>query len=240
MSTVETNLLDRFRQIYEKQEHKRLAVFVKEARIPLLILTVCMAVGLYFSYRSIMLVVASEEKPVNYAPSDETLTRTQTTNPKMKIYVDLSGAVEKPQTYEIDQGTRLFQLIEQAGGLSAEADRPYIQRNYNFSVILQDQQKVHIPSVYEVRDGFFTEKRRLVTLDANVASVGDPVDRTVDSLLISLNNSPLEVLKTLSGVGDVTAQRIIAGRPYDQIQDVLDRGIIKQSLYDKIVTRLEL
>ncbi|MBP6993818.1 SLBB domain-containing protein [Candidatus Woesebacteria bacterium] len=240
MSTVETNLLDKFRLIYEKQEHKRFISFVREARVPLLIFAICMAVGIYFSYQSILLVMASGKNTADYIPPDEKKTRAEEVSPKAKIYVDLSGSVEKPQTYEVDQGTRLFRLIEMAGGLSAQADKPYIQRNYNFSVILQDQQKVHIPSVYEVRDGYFTEKHRLVTLDMNTTSIGKPVDQASDGSLISLNESSLEVLKSLSGVGDVTAQRIIAGRPYDQVQDVVDREIIKQSLYDKIVNRLEL
>jgi DNA uptake protein ComE-like DNA-binding protein len=61
-----------------------------------------------------------------------------------------------------------------------------------------------------------------------------------NSSLISINNDTMESLKSLPGVGDVTAQRIIAARPYGQVHDLVDRGIIKQSLYDKIVTSLDL
>jgi competence protein ComEA len=154
--------------------------------------------------------------------------------------VGRGGHVWKPQTYEVEQGTRVFQLIERAGGLSPEADRPYIQRNYNFSVLLSDQQKIHIPSVYEVRDGYFTEKRKLVMLDTVSPDTTDQQGVAESSSLISINSDTMESLKSLPGVGDVTAQRIIAARPYGQVRDLVDRGIIKQSLYDKIVNNLDL
>ncbi len=240
MSTTEGNLLEKFREIYEKQEHKRLISFAHEARIPLLIFMICMVAGVYFFYRSIMLVIASDNKNPNLNGSISSPPNARLKNSGRKIYIDLSGAVIHPQTYEVDQGTRLFRLIEQAGGLSPEADKPYIQRNYNFSVILTDQQKIHMPSVFEVRDGYFTEKRRLINLDISTPHAEESSPSNTDMSLISINNSSLETLKILAGVGDVTAQRIIAGRPYMQIKDLLDRGIIKQSLYDDIVNNIEL
>jgi competence protein ComEA len=139
MITPEPSILERFRQVYEKQEHKRLLSFVREARTPLLLFAICMMIGIYFCYRSIILVTASIQKETELkkpAAQSDISSSTQ----KVKWYVDLSGAVMKPQTYEVEQGTRVFQLIERAGGLSPEADRPYIQRNYNFSVLLSDQQ----------------------------------------------------------------------------------------------------
>ena len=105
---------------------------------------------------------------------------------------------------------------------------------------MTDQQKIHMPSVFEVRDGYFTEKRRLINLDISTPHAEESSPSNTDMSLISINNSSLETLKILAGVGDVTAQRIIAGRPYMQIKDLLDRGIIKQSLYDDIVNNIEL
>jgi DNA uptake protein ComE-like DNA-binding protein len=240
MSTTEGNLLEKFQQIYEKQEHKRLVSFAREARIPLLIFAICMAAGVYFFYRSIILVIASDNQNPNLSQSISPAPNELLKKSTKKIYIDLSGAVIRAQTYEVDQGTRLFRLIELAGGLSPEADKSYIQRNYNFSVILTDQQKIHIPSVYEVRDGYFTEKRRLVNLDTSTPRAEQSASSNTDESLISINDSSLETLKILVGVGDVTAQRIIAGRPYTQVRDLLDRGIIKQSLYDNIVNNIEL
>ncbi len=240
MNNLQTNLLERFHQIYKKDEHKRLLDFVRTARLPIVIFAICMLVGLYFSYKSITLIAAFSQNsrvPTSYPKEIPTPLKDE------PIYIDLSGSVSKPQTYSVSKGTRLFKLIEIAGGLSPEADRSYIQRNYNFSVILNDQQKIHIPSIYEVRDGYFTEKRRLVSLD--IASSPDRVmdanDSTSDSASrISLNSANLETLKSLPGVGDVTAQRIIAGRPFDAVSNILDRGIVKKSVYDDIVNMLEL
>ncbi len=239
MNNPQTNLLERFRQIYEKDEYNRLLKFIHNARVPIIILSICILLALFFGYKSILLVSAfadNKSSPAGITRNPPVPTATR------RIYVDLSGAVTKPQTYSVPEGTRLFELVEKAGGLSPEADRSFVQRNYNFSVILSDQQKVHIPSVYEVRDGFFTEKRRLITLDdANSPNrFGDEKSASDGISRISLNNANLEGLKSLPGVGDVTAQRIIAGRPFESISDILDRGIVKKSVYDDIVSMLEL
>jgi competence protein ComEA len=194
--------------------------------------------GLFFCYQSIVLVTASSDG----SAQKDTFVSSPEISPTAheKIYVDLTGSVVEPKTYQVDSGTRLFQLIELAGGLSVDADKSYIQRNYNFSIVLSDQQKIHIPSVYEVRDGYFTEIRRVVSLDATEHITRSSTGQANETSIVSINNSNMETLKSLAGVGDVTAQRIIAGRPYQQVQDLVDKGIIKQSLLDKIFDRLEL
>ena len=42
--------------------------------------------------------------------------------PQVDIYVDICGEVVRPGVYQIASGTRLFEVIAQAGGLTAEAD----------------------------------------------------------------------------------------------------------------------
>ena len=42
--------------------------------------------------------------------------------PQGDIYVDICGEVVRPGVYQIASGTRLFEVIAQAGGLTAEAD----------------------------------------------------------------------------------------------------------------------
>jgi len=57
------------------------------------------------------------------------------------FYVDIGGAVEKPGVYEVSKGTRLFEVIDMAGGLSEEADTDHVNR----ASFVEDGQKIIIP-----------------------------------------------------------------------------------------------
>lgn len=52
--------------------------------------------------------------------------------------------------------------------------------------------------------------------------------------LIDINSATLADLRSLPGVGTVTAQKIVAGRPYASIDDLKARKIVSVKTYDKI------
>lgn len=54
------------------------------------------------------------------------------------------------------------------------------------------------------------------------------------SLLLDINTATPAQLKTLPGVGDAYARRIIEGRPYLAKNQLVTRGVLPQSAYDKI------
>jgi DNA uptake protein ComE-like DNA-binding protein len=55
---------------------------------------------------------------------------------------------------------------------------------------------------------------------------------------LNLNTATKEELITLPGVTGVEADRVIAGRPYDDPDQLVTRHILPQSEYDKIADRL--
>ncbi len=53
--------------------------------------------------------------------------------------------------------------------------------------------------------------------------------------LIDINSAPkAELVKELEGVGDVTADKIIKGRPYKGKDELVQKGIVTQKVYDQI------
>jgi len=56
--------------------------------------------------------------------------------------------------------------------------------------------------------------------------------------LIDINSAKTEELTTLEGIGDARAQAIIKGRPYHGKNEIVDKKIVPQAVYDKIKDRI--
>lgn len=152
------------------------------------------------------------------------------------MFVDIGGAVVSPGVYEVSSGTRLYEVIDMAGGLTSDADTVSINR----ASFVEDGQKIIIPvSAVDQDDGSMS------------ASAGDAVDAGTSSAyasgqnagtasytgMININTASLEELKTLSGIGDVIAERIIEYRSsgsFRSIEEIRNVKGIGESVYNKI------
>ena len=134
------------------------------------------------------------------------------------IFVDIGGAVEEPGVYEVAKDTRLFEVIEMAGGLSEDADPDHVNR----ASFVEDGQKIIIP----VKGSEYTD-------DGKAAAFSPEAD----SGLININTASADELKTLSGIGDVTAEKIIEYRSstaFKSKEDIMSVDGIGRKTYEKI------
>jgi competence protein ComEA len=137
---------------------------------------------------------------------------------KEKIVVDIAGAILKPGVYELPVGSRINDLLIAAGGLSSQADRDWVGRNLNLAQKLTDGSKVYLPKRTEIKEG---------------ESKSDN-----SSEKININTASLNQLDTLWGIGPVTARQIITGRPYQTIDELLNKGLVKTNVWVKIKDKI--
>jgi len=135
------------------------------------------------------------------------------------IYVDMKGSVLNPGVYKVLDGTRLFQLISLAGGLTMQANEQAI----NQSQLLEDEMYIYIPSIDENMD--YIEE----ISEANNESENEKID---------INNSSKSELETLPGIGPATAQNIIDYRTeiedFVSIEDIMKVPGIGEATFNEI------
>lgn len=135
-----------------------------------------------------------------------------------RISIDVSGAVSKPGVYKLADGSRIEDAINAAGGFSKDSDKEYISKYINLAQKLVDGSKIYIPAVGE----------------SISASKINQVAGTNTSAKININTAVQSELESLTGVGPVTAAKIISGRPYQKIEELIDKKILGKSLFEKI------
>lgn len=136
------------------------------------------------------------------------------------IVVDVSGAVQKPGVYHLSDGARVQDGLLKAGGLSADADREWVGKQLNLAAKLADGGKLYIPYQGDPSTG---------SGQGGVAVTG-----TQASGLININTASSSELDTLPGVGEVTAEKIIAGRPYVAVEELLEKKIVGNKTFEQI------
>ncbi len=126
-----------------------------------------------------------------------------------QIYVHITGAVNKPGLYKLDEGKRLDDLVKLCQGLKKDADI----RKINLSMILEDQMRLHIFAVGEE--------------DALQESViegqkSGPVSKDQGNKKVNVNKASKEELMTLPGIGEKRALDIIEYRKNSKFRGLDD------------------
>lgn len=140
------------------------------------------------------------------------------------IFVDIAGAVNLPDVYELPEGCRLQEAIERAGGFSEEADDNYIAQNLNLAQVLQDGEKIYI------------SKQGETVPAADEAGQGSVAGEVTGK--ININTASSSQLETLPGVGVVRAKQIIEGRPYKSIEEIQKVSGIGPKTFEKLKDKI--
>ena len=138
------------------------------------------------------------------------------------IVADIEGAVVHPGVYRLPQGSRIDDLLRAAGGFAPDVDTEAVAQSINRAAIVSDGAKIYIPGRGE------HEALR----DAGTSATVTP--------FVNINAASQAELESLIGIGAVTATKIISGRPYMRLEELVEKKAMGQSLFDKLKEQLTL
>lgn len=150
-------------------------------------------------------------------------------------YVYVTGAVRTPGVYSLSEDSRIFQVIEAAGGFSPKAD----QTSLNLASLLADGMHVHVLAKGEraaaPAPSLAAPSPAAPSLSSQPApsyTTSSPVTQPLSSRashqepgLVDINHASVHELERLTGVGPAIAQRIYDYRqsngPFRSAEDLL-------------------
>ena len=141
-------------------------------------------------------------------------------SPDPPAVVYIVGAVVCPGVYEMDRNGTLMDLVNAAGGALPEAD---VER-VNMASRISDGMMVRIP--------FVTDQDKEYIVDPGLS------EGFVSEGKININTAGAEALMKLPGIGEVTANKIVAYRKkngnFKKIEDIMNVSGIGTSKFEAI------
>ncbi|HFI0646174.1 TPA: helix-hairpin-helix domain-containing protein [Streptococcus suis] len=114
-----------------------------------------------------------------------------------QLTVDVKGAVEKPGLYTLEEGSRVNDAVEAAGGLTSQAD----PKSVNLAQKLSDEAVVYVAS---------KDEHISVVTSTTASSAMSSEEKSTSQ--VNLNTATEADLQTISGIGAKRAADIIAYR----------------------------
>ncbi len=152
----------------------------------------------------------STDKPITEEIKDEE-------KPTNKVFIDIEGAVRNPGMYEVNEDIRLGEVIDIAGGLTHSNNKCI-----NLAAKISDEQYIYIPKEEE--------------MCGNEKSLSQNTDKKSD--LLNINTATAEELQTLKGIGQTRAEDIVNYREekgnFSKIEDLKNVSGIGDVTFDKI------
>ena len=146
------------------------------------------------------------------------------------IQVHILGEVKNPGVYALPIKSRVQDAINAAGGFTDRADRSGI----NLAEPLEDGISLHVLEIIQTETP--ETKSSLNDKDTNIRPTSKSI--TSQSQLININIADQVTLETLSGIGPVTAQKIIDFRnefgPFTNINEIQKVSGIGPVTFEKI------
>lgn len=153
---------------------------------------------------------------------------------KEMIIVHITGEVENWGVIELEEGSRVIDAVNKAGGFTEEADIEKVNLAYE----LTDGVKVYIPSKNEEVENSITTQKYITTDSGDNVSMEESDMKKTNNSLVNINEATQTELETLPGIGPSTALKIISYREengkFSSIEDIKNVSGIGDSKFENI------
>lgn len=213
------------------EENLRLFVFILIGLILGLIITIIFAFA-HFRQKDVapetdlieeLMAENQEEVSTEEAKtSSDEMKEEEASDKSKEIVVDIKGEVNAPGVYQMEEGSRIIDVIDKAGGLLDEAETTAV----NFAQILSDQMVIYVPKEGEEPpvDSLTTEEQ---------------TDETeTETTQVDINKAEKEALMTLKGIGNSKAENILSYREenglFETIEDIKNVSGIGEATFENL------
>ena len=153
------------------------------------------------------------------------------TEPAGTVSVHIVGAVKNPGLYEVDEGSRIQEVVSAAGGMTGDA----VEGSVNLARVVQDGEQVVVASKSDAT----TSSSSGAASSGATAGGGTTGGNAIASTgLVNINTADVAALTTLSGIGESTAKKIVADReqngPFKNKKDITRVSGIGDKKYEAI------
>lgn len=152
---------------------------------------------------------------------------------KEKVVIHVIGEVNEPGVVKLDEGSRIIDAINSAGGKTEEADLSKI----NLAYIVEDGTQIYIPRINENINSL-----ELILADAGQGIVLENPTSEISQGKVNINTANKEKLATLPGIGETTAQKIIEYREqngkFKEITDLKNISGIGEAKYENLKDKI--
>lgn len=139
----------------------------------------------------------------------------------------INGEVKKPGVYKVKEESRIEDLVKIAGGFTENADKSRL----NLAKKLRDEDYIYVDKINEGQSGVAVSQ----------ASKSNGIGQNGK---ININTASKEELKTVPGIGDVTAQKIIDYREkngsFSAVEDLKKVGRIGDKTLEKMKDKIDI
>lgn len=212
-----------------KSRVEEVVPIIRVYKIPIIlgsVSAVCIVISIYFLFQS---TVSQSEIIIQKGES------TRSAEVKKLIVVDIGGGVNSPGVYHIPEGSRIWDAITTAGGLSEQANTELVEKTINRAARVLDGSKLYIPTSKTTshnNDSKNDDGGDITSYNSNTGVKGDSI--------VSINEASQAELEGLPGIGPVTAQKIIQNRPYMNLDELHQKKVVGKKLYEQIQSRVSL
>lgn len=222
------------KEIFLKLNQKQKIILLITSILILFSLFIYIYKKLYETEKESEILLNNNANEIQNIQDDEKI---QINNEKENVMVHVIGEVNSPGVVKLEEGARIIDAIQAAGGKTEEADLSKV----NLAYVIEDGTQIYIPRINENLN-----QVELISEEAGhsiiVTNTKTQDNENQQNSKVNINTANKEKLETLPGIGETTAQKIIDYREqngkFNKIEDLKNVSGIGEAKFNSLKDKI--